>query len=150
FKLNSNFILLQSFFEYDNLVYTRYNRKLTTHGMKKLYLLLTFYLSITGIYFSNAQTCPGSPFITYPGGDSSWSSSHAQGWCYDNLVAGQTYCFSFTMSDTLEVDINISGCSSCPKTMYTKLAGNSTVVRDTNTCSFSSGTNCVGYTPCAG
>ncbi len=118
--------------------------------MKNFYRLLLCYVIFCGANYSIAQTCPGSPFITYPGGDSSWYASHTNGWCYDNLVAGQTYCFSFTMSDTFEVDININGCSSCPKTMYLKLAGNSTFVRDTNTCNFSSGTNCVTFSSCAG
>jgi len=68
------------------------------------------------------QTCPGSSFFNYTGGNIDYATSNSNGWCYNGLTAGTAYCFSFTMPNpattNVEMDWNTTGCAACPVSFY--------------------------------
>lgn len=95
----------------------------------------------------NAQTCPGKPFFDYNGGNLSFNSSDSLGKCYDNLVAGQTYCFSFRQpaNGYIEMDINLSGCSTCPTSMYGIVSSTSSIAQGTGGTSAINNGGCITF-----
>lgn len=95
--------------------------------------------NITGInatytFRANVTTACGTyaisaaPAITsygmsdFTGGNVNYATANASGDCYNNLTAGQTYCFSFVYSHYIEMDWQPNGCAACPD-VYVKYVG---------------------------
>jgi hypothetical protein len=69
----------------------------------------------TPIILGGSCASPDGPMMDYTGGQPTYATANASGWCLSGLTAGQTYCFYFTYptNTTLELDWQSSGCAAC-------------------------------------
>ena len=85
----------------------------------KLWIFLLAFLLMFGCfeYCKGQGSCasPNGSFFSYTGGNVSYATALANGWCYTGLVAGQTYCFYYyyPSSGSVEIDWQPGLCGSC-------------------------------------
>ena len=79
---------------------------------KSILLLLTFFSA--NCFSQGSCASPDAQFYSYTGGNITYATANSNGWCYNGLVAGQTYCFYYTYpTGFIEMDWQPNGCGSC-------------------------------------
>lgn len=83
---------------------------------KTLIVLLILFLAGNVSYSQGSCASPDGPFIGFDGSSPNYATANANGWCYNNLTAGQTYCWTYNYPATglfkVMVIIN-SSCGNC-------------------------------------
>lgn len=91
--------------------------------MKKLLTTLFLFVSVF-IQAQGSCASPDAEFYDYTGGNITYATANSNGWCYNNLVANQTYCFYYIYSNGfIEMDWQPNGCGTCGSSYISSSGG---------------------------
>jgi len=89
-------------------------KKFTFITDKKMLLVTSAFFLTTNISFSQGSCAsPDGAFFVTTGNSASYAVANSSGWCYNNLNAGQTYCWTYTYPATGDFFIKIIRNSTC-------------------------------------